>query len=90
MYLKCKNCGFTEEITKRLVLKVFAGDIVGGGLTAWVSRVVRTIVPLPLSVRIKCMLDHMTNPANANDIAEWFSEKHECRTCKHKNWEVAE
>lgn len=86
MFIKCKKCGYTEEVNKDLIVKILGVVFTGFGFWAWVSFLFAgTGLALPICIAI------VTGGAGMlvfkDKIVNWISNKnYECPKCGSKSW----
>lgn len=86
-YIRCNNCGYHEEVNKKLFTKILGGAVAGFGFWAWVSFFFAGCgFALPLCIAI--VTGGVAIAAYAKEIGDWLSKKYECPGCKHKDWTV--
>ena len=87
MHIRCKQCGYKEEINKRFFVKILGGAVAGFGYYAWVAYLFAG-TGLALAICIAIVTGGVAIAAFSNEIAEWVSSRYDCPSCKRRDWEV--
>lgn len=86
-YVRCNNCGYYEEVNKKLFVKILGGAATGFGFWAWTSFFFAGCgFALPLCIAI--MAGGVAIATHAKEVGDWLSKKYSCPNCSCKNWAV--
>lgn len=86
MRIKCLNCGYSEEVTLDLFLKIIGGATVGFGFWSWTSFLFAG-TGFAMAICVAIFAGGAAMLAYKDEIVEWIiKEGHECNECGCQKW----
>jgi hypothetical protein len=86
MRIKCRDCGFSEEVNLDLFVKILGGATAGFGFWAWTSFLFAG-TGFAMAICIAIITGGAAMLAYKDEIIDWIAnEGHECDSCGSQNW----
>ena len=90
MKIRCKNCGYEEEVNKRLFLKVIVkvtgATLTGSGYFAWVFYIFAG-TGFAFEICTAIVLGGIAMLVFSEQITNFFCKKYSCPKCEKRDWE---
>ena len=86
MRIRCKSCGYEEQVTKFTFLKIIGGAMPIGGFWAWTAYIFAgtgfawTICVAIIAGGVGILVFH-------DEIMAFFKKRFSCPKCGEKDWE---
>ncbi|WP_269916555.1 hypothetical protein [Alteromonas sp. PRIM-21] len=88
MRIKCRDCGFSEEVNLDLFVKILGGATAGFGFWAWTSFLFAG-TGFAMAICIAIITGGAAMLAYKDEIIDWVAnEGYECESCGSKSWEA--
>ncbi len=88
MRIKCRDCGFSEEVNLDFFVKILGGATAGFGFWAWTSFLFAG-TGFAMAICIAIITGGAAMLAYKDEIIDWIAnEGYECESCGSKNWEA--
>ena len=86
MRIKCRDCGFSEEVNLDLFVKILGGATAGFGFWAWTSFLFAG-TGFAMAICIAIITGGAALLAYKDEIIDWIAnEGYECDSCGSQNW----
>ncbi len=88
MKIKCKHCGYSEEVNAAFFVKIIGGAVSGFGFWAWVVYLFAG-TGFALSICVAIIIGGTAIVGYSDKIVKWIiDKKYPCEKCGSVKWEA--